>query len=384
VPSKSEAPPPRTELLYPFYLDTDMSMAFAATLAGGVALESEQLARVEEASSAVRSLRGSLGLFGAGGLDGGGARSGTSGRTDESTLVRRHTMHSIFIDLHDELRSSGRLLVHPTIDELEVGALLSMSLRPAIAPLRRVIDQVLRLLDVMSPIVGPLGEDEPPPVSRQDRRKQARDAARAASAQTEDESGVAALRALRSLFVALRDDLEHSGMIDVVVDAADGDGPSVVLTLDKRFADQTALELIHTSSFTVVGKVTQLWPTEEDAVLLYRRSVLSLLPGLSQQVAVGVFTFLIGMAKAIGVVDVDQEVRSALGTADAPSDELVAEQSPAAGKSETAVATETGEPSDTPDTAPTDDDIRVGEDIAALNPVLSGPAIQILPLALCV
>jgi hypothetical protein len=108
------------------------------------------------------------------------------------------------------------------------------------------------------------------------------------------------------------------------------------------------------------------------------------LPGLSQQVAVGVFTFLIGMAKAIGVVDVDQEVRSALGTADAPSDELVAEQSPAAGKSETAVATETGEPSDTPDTAPTDDDIRVGEDIAALNPVLSGPAIQILPLALCV
>jgi hypothetical protein len=52
------------ELLHPFYLDTDMSMAFAAALAGGVALEREDVAHEAQESEAVRNIRGNLRLFG--------------------------------------------------------------------------------------------------------------------------------------------------------------------------------------------------------------------------------------------------------------------------------------------------------------------------------
>ena len=43
---------PDMELLYPFYLDTEMSMAFAAALGGGVALEREEVAHDDLESSA--------------------------------------------------------------------------------------------------------------------------------------------------------------------------------------------------------------------------------------------------------------------------------------------------------------------------------------------
>lgn len=230
--------------------------------------------------------------------------------------------------------------------------LVSIRLRPAVAPLRRVIDQVLRLIDVMAPVLGD-DDDEPQTVSRQDRRQQAREAAK--SAQTDEDNASEALTTMRRLLLALRDDLDHSGMIDVVVEG--DDGPGVVLTLDKRYADQTALELIHTSGFTAIGKITQIWPTEDDVVFLFRRSVLALLPGLSQQVVVALFAFLAGAAKEAGIVDFEQSVREAMG---------IEEATPA-------------EPREF-----SFDDIAIGNDIAALSPVLDGPAIQILPLALCV
>ena len=47
---------PDLELLYPFYLDTDMSMAFAAALGDGVAIEREEVAHDDLESSALRNL----------------------------------------------------------------------------------------------------------------------------------------------------------------------------------------------------------------------------------------------------------------------------------------------------------------------------------------
>lgn len=270
-----------------------------------------------------------------------------------------------------------------------------MRLSPAIAPLRRVIEQVVRLLDVMAPVLGQNDGEDAQPVSRQDRRQKARQAARASTGG--DDDGAEALTALRNLFVALRDDLEHSGMIDVVVNPEDG--PGVVLTLDKRFADQTALELLHTSNFTVVGKVTRVWPANDDVVFLYRRSVLSLLPALSQQVVVGVFAFLFGMAKAIGVVDFEKGINAVLGQSGIGSDgdESAKAEQEADGPEQdrpsgTGAATEARGPDADADTAESgaaeagdsDDDFRVGDDIVALNPVLEGPAVQVLPLALCI
>ena len=61
-------------------------MAFAAALAGGVALESEETARREDASKAIKSLRGSLRLFGAGAIDGLSERSSSAGSRTWSLL----------------------------------------------------------------------------------------------------------------------------------------------------------------------------------------------------------------------------------------------------------------------------------------------------------
>jgi hypothetical protein len=260
----------------------------------------------------------------------------------------------------------------PNFDDLRVGSLISMGLQPAIAPLRRVIEQVLRLLDVMAPMLGGEVEDEQPaPVSRQDRRQRAREAA--TSNFGGDDAGVESLRALRNLFVALRDDLEHSGMSDVVV--ASDDAPGVVLTLDKRFTDSAALELLHTSNFTVVGRVTRIWPEPDDVVNLYRRSVLALVPALSQQVAVGVFSLLVTMAKAVGPLDLEQQVAEALGRPEAAESTDEEDDDDPPGR-------EPG--SHTTDEASDDDAIRVGDGILALHPALIGRAVQVLPLALCV
>ena len=129
----------------------------------------------------------------------------------------------------------------------------------------------------------------------------------------------------------------------------------------------------------MIGKVTQVWPSEEDVVLLYRRSVLSLLPALSGQLMAGVFAFLIGMAKAIGVVDVEQQVRDAIGAE--PSTEQGADEGgPDTEEGDGPVETDTDPDQDESDDL---DDVLVGHDIEALHPVLTGPAVQVLPLGLC-
>ena len=129
------------------------------------------------------------------------------------------------------------------------------------------------------------------------------------------------------------------------------DEPSVVLSLDKRFASGRVLELLHTSKFTVVGKVTEVWPTDEDGVNLYRRSVMSLLPGLTQMSSWGLMALLAGLGSGIDV------------------NELRASAFAAAGIEDTDGPTE-------------QDEIQLG-DVTPLLPMVSGPAVQILPLAIC-
>jgi hypothetical protein len=349
------------DLLYPFYLDTDMSMAFAAALAGGVALEAEQVDRSGATSEAVKNLRGSLRLWRAGGLEAGREESTSSDAASESRLVRRHTAASIFIDLHDELRRAELVRQEPQIEDMRIGEIVSAQMGPAVAPLRRVVDQVIRLLDVMLPMIGVGDADDDQSASagsRQDRRQQAREAAKRSPAP--EHEGSRELQAIRRLFVALRDDLEHSGMIDIVVSRTDA--PSAVLTLDKRFVSPPTLELLHTSKFTVVGKVTQLWPSPDVGVNLYRRSVLTLVPSLGQSIAWGVFAMLAGLARSLDVGSMERMARDAVGD-----------------------GAETGNTSTeaNPDATPNANEVLIGDDIAALNPVIMGPAFQMLPLAIC-
>jgi hypothetical protein len=373
------------ELLYPFYLDTEMSMSFSAALTGGVALEEEQLDRAAEASEAVKNLRGNLRLWRAGGFDAGSERSNRSELASESRLIRHHTVASIFIDLFSELRRTGRLREEPAVEEVQIGDIVAMRMGPAVAPLRRVVDQVGRLLDIMVPVLDDDGDAAVVAGSEQDSRQQRRARERAAarrSQENEPDDGLRELRQLRRLFVAIRDDLDHSGMIDIAV--AQEDAPSAVLTLDKRFVSAPTLELLHTSSFVVVGKVTQIWSEPEDIVNLYRRSVLSLVPSLAQSTVWGVFAFLGTLSMSLDVKAMEQAAWRSIGkesdTPEADADEEVTEAS-----SDT-VGGADAEPQNGDASASDDesgDDVMLGEDIAALTPIVNGPALQILPLAIC-
>ena len=185
--------------------------------------------------------------------------------------------------------------------------------------------------------------------------------------------------------MALRDDLDQSGMIDVVV--AREDGPSVVLTLDKRFATDQALELMHTSSFTVVGKVTQVWPADTDVVNLYRRSVLSLLPALGQTVTWGMLTLLATVAGSLDPAAAERAAYAAAGLKQAGSSAYASNEKGDAAEDADEPDTQGSEQRESQTAAAQVEEeqpeIMLGEAVEALAPAVSGPAFQLLPLAIC-
>jgi len=162
---------------------------------------------------------------------------------------------------------------------------------------------------------------------------------------------------------AITEDLDASGMIDVVV--TQDEGPNVVLTLDKRFVTDQTLELLHTSRFTVIGKVTQTWPTDDAFVNTYRRSVISLVPAFVQSVAWQMLGVLGALGRSIDPESAQREAQVALGV---PGQKEGSEDVP---RTDTTDAANDGEVQISP------------EAFTAVNPVLQGPAIQILPLAIC-
>lgn len=340
------APPPPLALLYPMYLDTDMSMAFAAALGGGVALEMESVEQTGAASNAVRNLRGNLRLFDVLGVGGDRSVTNSDAATSEARMTRRHTEASVFITLYDELRRRG-LIVNAVLPGVKPGDLVVMELGPATAPLRRVLEQLSRLFDLVGPTQQAQGPASP---SRSQRRQQQPGAGQKSTGANLAGQPDFATQEVQRLFTAMKTDLDHSGMTDVVV-RREGD-LSVVLTLDNRFVTTQGLELLHTSTFTVVGKVTQIWQTADDVANLYRRSVLALLPALSEAMAWSIMAGLGGIATAVDVGAAQRGASEAIG-----------------------IALEQAEDEPT--------GIRFGEDFNALLPSLTGPAIQILPLAVC-
>ena len=283
--------------------------------------------------------------------------------------MRRHTMASIFIDLYNELNRTGRIIKSPAFDELTEGDLVSMRMGPAIAPLLRVVDQLIRLLDVMVPVLEPEEDmhEATGAKSKQHRRGGGQGVRRPTP--TGQEEGLQSLRQLRGLFVALREDLDHSGLVDIVV-AKEGE-PGAILTLDKRFLSPPTIEFLHTSQFTVVGKITQVWRNADDVVPLYRRSVLSLVPALGSAIAWNVLMLLGTIAKSLDVKEIERSAWAAFGaTPPEPTAELPADSSESATP-----------PSESSAAEP--DDVRFGDDVAALNPAVIGKAFQILPLAIC-
>lgn len=333
------------QLVHPFYLDTDMSMAFAAAVSGGVALRSEDTQRNSHESQAVRNIQGNLRAFDVIGAGASRESKHSEGAEIESRFVRQHTEASIFISLHDELKRTGQIR-DLDIDDIKPGELVSLTLGPAVAPLRRILEQVMRLFEVAAPVTGlDLGDlgahaDDGSKMTRQRRRHPERET-------SDDDS--ADLKDVLSMFRAIHEDLDQSGMVDVVVFREDE--PSIILSLDRRFASERVLEMLHTSKFMVVGKVTEIWPSNDDGVNLYRRSVMSLVPALTQVSTWGLMSLLAGLASGLDVSELRANAFAAAGIEDA-------------------------EGADEPE------EVQLG-DVTPLLPMVSGPAVQILPLAIC-
>ncbi len=351
-------------------------MAFAAAITGGVSLEEEQIDQLSDTSRAVRALRGNLKVWRAGEIGGGRESATESGAASQSRSIRRHTDASLFITLYDELRRTGNLKVNPGFDELKVGSLVALDMGPAVAPLRRVLDQIRRLLDLMAPMIGLDGASENRGGGGQQRSKQRH----TTGVDPERSEALRSYQSLKSLFEALSDDLQQSGMVDIAVDR--GDLPPAVLTLDRRFVSEPTLELLHTSRFTVVGKISQIWPEPGEFVNMYRRSVLSLVPALAQSTAWGLFALLGTLGKSFDVNAMQQSANAAIGIA---STDTVSTASPTAGTDPAAAVDETAALGDE-DT----DQVQSGaevmlspEAIAALLPGISTPAFQVQPLAIC-
>jgi hypothetical protein len=148
-------------------------------------------------------------------------------------------------------------------------------------------------------------------------------------------------------------------MVDVVVNREDA--PSVVLTLDKDLASEQTLELLHTSQFTVIGKVTQTWPADDDIVNLYRRSVMSLVPVVGQAVTWNMIGLLASIAAGVDAREAEQSARAAAGIREGE---------------QTATSDEDAH-------SDNEDDVIFSFDVEALVPVVRGPAVQVLPLAIC-
>lgn len=201
---------------------------------------------------------------------------------------------------------------------------------------------MLRLLD----IAGGVADHAPPELANRQARRQA---ARERAKEGDDVDG------LRSLLQRLLEDLDRSGLIDVAIDREDD--VSLVLTLNQSFLGSTTVEMLHTTSFRVIGKVTAVADADGKPFNLYRRSSISLIPALSQAAGYGMLTALFGLAQAAGG-NFEADAREQLGLP--PPEEAGNDYGEADG-----------------------DGPRVGEDVAAINPAVSGPAVQILPLAIC-
>jgi hypothetical protein len=334
----------QVELLYPFYLDTDMTLAFSAALTGGVALETESVEHTQREDQSTKKLRAGLRIFDLLDLGGGIDKQGKESANSESRVVRRHTEASIFINLIDELRRR-QMIVEPDIGNLKIGEIVSIEVGPATAPLLRVVDQVLRLLEITNPEPDAVAPPQQHPTGGKHGTKSGRVTPASVRTPIPEPDPT---DAIRTMFRSLKGDLEFSGMTDIVV-RREGD-LNVLLTLDNRFISEQALEMLHTSTSRVIGKVTQIWVADTDIINLYRRSVLSLVPALPSAMGFLVFGLLGGLAKAIDVNEIQRSTNDALGI-------------------------------ETPDQQP--QEIRFGDDLQAVFPVMQGPALQILPLAVC-
>jgi hypothetical protein len=121
----------------------------------------------------------------------------------------------------------------------------------------------------------------------------------------------------------------------------------------------------------VIGKVTQLWPSEDDFVNLYRRSVLSLVPSLVQTVTWNMLGFLFALAKSLPADETEQAAWEISGM-----------KKPGAAADQTADADAVDDSVST--TTVDGDDVVIGEEaVNALHPGVNGPAFQVLPLAIC-
>lgn len=148
---KSSLPDASLELVHPVYLDVPMMVSFLAALEGeGVAYEGESVSRKEEVEAREKAGSGRLGLPMISGFLGvdlsGRFRQSDEGTTTEETkVVREHTSASLFNLLRQKLQAENAFTEVSTVDaipDLESGKLVELVGRAVGNPLQQILDAV--------------------------------------------------------------------------------------------------------------------------------------------------------------------------------------------------------------------------------------------------
>jgi hypothetical protein len=254
------------ELVYPQYLNVSMMMSSLAYIEGGVTWEEQQRTLAGRQSGTAKAGTASVGaspsVLSLLSLD---LRGNLSSKHEEQhgqevTLVRRHTESSLFMQLRSKLRAAG--LIVPLQEVVDAGhhqpcQLVEVSGEVA----RNPLVETLAAFDSVRPFMNAPGAHH----TVHDRKSKQ---------PQQDSSGLA-------MVSKVKDDLERSSLIDLVL-SPDGDAlPKCVLTLSREYLRDPSAEDLLGANLTVLGRITKVL-REGESIDLLRRSVLGYLPAAAR------------------------------------------------------------------------------------------------------
>lgn len=240
------------ELVHPLYLNAPMMTSFLAALEDGVAFASDVVRKQQRQTETSGSgdqpesalpiasfdfnVRGQL------------LGSSVAGNTEEVKLLRQHTEASLFIRLRNTLKQGGlykKLESAEDYGSVQHSDLIEVSGQIVRSPLREVLDAFSRLggfLDLVEPAPS---------------RSQGRSSGRGGGKPSTDTASSAIPPEVRQLFGRMKEDLEQSKVLDILMRPDAIPELTVVISLATEYMPEGALDNLLSGRFTILGKVTR-------------------------------------------------------------------------------------------------------------------------------
>jgi hypothetical protein len=256
-------------LVFPAYLDVPMMISFLATLEGGVRFEDQITIYQKDSSGKDKEVSARVGLpsvLSLLSLSASGRLRGTSSEeaSEEVSMVRRHTEASLFNVLLSKLDDSGslrRIEVGSDLTQLSPGDFVEIAGQVVENPLKRLLTLLIRMAPLLGIDIKQLLEKGPPRGGAKGKQTPAVD--------------IDALEGVR-LTLMFGADMFDSPIEDLVLEA---DGRKrIVVTADREFLSEGAVERLLGCEYKVLGKVTRVLAEDSPAINLTRRCALGLLP----------------------------------------------------------------------------------------------------------